>query len=83
MIKLVKEKYYNRYWVKDSDYIPLSTQPENGYTKIQAIQRAQREAEEEVRLFGKRFGLTISDAVKHFHIMDSNGNICHELDSVI
>ena len=71
----------NRYWVTDDDYIPLHDQPEKGYTKNQAISRAQREAE---RLTGfKRFNLSMKDAVKYFHIMDSDGKICHELDNAI
>ena len=50
---------------------------------MQAIQRAQREAEQTVKLLGKRFGITMKDAVKDYHIMDNNGNICHDLDSAI
>jgi len=80
MIKLkINESNYNRYYVTDDDYIPLSNQPNNGYTKMQAIQRAQREAEEAAKLFG----LEISDTAKWYHIMDSNNNICHELDNAI
>lgn len=75
----INESNYNRYFVTDDDYIPLSNQPNNGYTKMQAIQRAQREAEEAAKLFG----LDISDTVKWYHIMDSNNNICHELDNAI
>lgn len=81
----IREKQLNkgRYWVTDDNYIPLSNQPDNGYTKMQAIQRAQREAEQTVKLLGKRFGVTIQDTVKDYHIMDSDGNICHDLDNDI
>ena len=33
-----------RYFVSNDDLIPLHEQPSNGYTKLQAIERAQREA---------------------------------------
>lgn len=84
MIKLMFEKDFkmgpsNRYWVTDDDYIPLSNQPEEGYTQNQVILRAQREAEELSRLFHQ----PVSKMVKYFHIMDSDGNIVHELDSAI
>lgn len=72
-------KYRNRYWVTDSDGIPLSNQPEEGYTKNQAILRAQREAEELSRLFKE----PVSKTAKYFHIMNSSNNICYELDSAI
>lgn len=75
----LKENTRNRYWVTDDDYIPISSQPNNGYTKLGAIQRAQREAEQAAKLFG----LEISDAAKWYHIMDSNNNICYELDNTI
>lgn len=79
----LEENTRNRYWVTNSDYIPISSQPNDGYTKLGAIQRAQREAEQDVRLFGKKFGLTIQDATKDYHIIDSDGNICYDLDNAI
>jgi hypothetical protein len=74
-----KSTYKNRYWVTDDNYIPIASQPNEGYTQLQAIQRAQREAEQDSKLFKMSMG----DAVKFYHIIDSNGNICHELDSAI
>jgi hypothetical protein len=68
-----------RYYVTDDDYIPLKAQPENGYTQLKAIERAQREAEESARLFG----LSVSETAKWYHIMDSNNNIVSELDKAI
>ena len=68
-----------RYYVTDDDYIPLSNQPNEGYTQLQAIQRAQREAEQDSKLFK----ISMSDAVKGYHIMDSNNNILHDLDNAI
>ena len=71
----------NRYWVTNDDYIPISEQPDEGYTKMGAIQRAQREVERITN--NKRWNVSISDASKLFHIMDSDGNICHDLDDAI
>lgn len=68
-----------RYYVTNSDLIPLHAQPENGYTKLQAISRCQREAEECVKLFN----IKISEAVKWFHVVDSNFRYCKELDNAI
>lgn len=86
MIKLMFEKDFkmgpsNRYWVTNDDYIPISEQPDEGYTKLGAIERAQREAEWIAN--SGRWNVSISDAAKLFHIMDSNGNIVHELDNAI
>lgn len=75
--KFVKESL--RYFVTDDDYIPLKAQPENGYTKLQAVERAQREAEQASKLFK----LPISDTAKWYHIMDSNNKILHDLDNAI
>lgn len=49
-----------RYYVTDDDYIPLKSQPNNGYTELQAVERAQREAERSAKLFN----LPITDTVK-------------------
>ena len=75
----VKNTYKNRYWVTDDNYIPLPNQPNEGYTKMQAIQRAQREAEQDAKLFK----ISMKDAVKEYHIMDADNNICHDLDNAI
>ena len=74
-----KKSKYGRYWVTDCDYLPLHEQPDEGYTKLQAVMRAQREAEEAAKLFNLR----IQETAKWFHIMDWNGKICHELDNAI
>ena len=39
-----------RYYVT-SNSIPLKAQPENGYTRLQAIERVQREIETDKKLF--------------------------------
>ena len=68
-----------RYYVTDDDYIPLKAQPDEGYTKLQAIQRAQREAEQSAKLFKMR----VADTAKWYHIMDSNNKILRDLDNAI
>lgn len=71
--------YSKRYFVTDDNYIPLKAQPENGYTQREAILRAQREAEQDSKLFK----ISMSDAIKGYHIMDNKGNILHDLDNAI
>jgi hypothetical protein len=68
-----------RYYVCNFDNIPLHSQPENGYTKLQAIERAQREVKECVELFGGKE----SDYTGYLHIMDSKFNVLKELDNWI
>jgi len=68
-----------RYFVTNEDYIPLHSQPANGYTKLQAISRAQREVGGCVDLFGGR----PEDYTSDFHIVDHNFNPCTELDKAI
>lgn len=68
-----------RYYVTDDDYIPLHEQPNEGYTELQAIERAQREAERSAKLFN----LKVSETAKWYHIMDSNNKIRHDLDTAI
>lgn len=68
-----------RYFVTNQDYIPLHAQPTNGYTKLQAISRAQREVNECVDLFGG----CPEDYTASFHIVDDNFNPCTELDKAI
>lgn len=68
-----------RYFVTNDDMIPLHAQPPEGYTKLQAIARAQREAKECASLFGGKE----SDYTSYFHIIDSNCHYCKELDSAI
>ena len=68
-----------RYYIADHNGIPLSNQPENGYTKLGAIERAQRECEECVLLFGGK----IQDYTNDIYIMDSNFKIHSELQSAI
>ena len=68
-----------RYFVTNEDYIPLHAQPAEGYTKLQAIQRAQREVNECADLFGGRPDEYTSD----FHIVDDDFNRCPDLDRAI
>lgn len=68
-----------RYYVANADLIPFHAQPSEGYTKLQAIARAQREVDEMVNLFGGK----ASDYAKWFHILDSDLKYCEELDSAI
>lgn len=68
-----------RYYVANDDLIPLHEQPAEGYTKLEAIMRAQREAERDCKLFN----IPMSEAVKNYHIMDSDCHYCRELDNAI
>lgn len=69
----------NRYYVTNEDYIPLHAQPAEGYTKLQAIARAQREVREAANLLGG----SASEYTDCFHIVDDNFKQCPELDRVI
>lgn len=44
-----------RYFVTDYNGIPYKEQPENGYTKLQVIERVQKEIENCIKLFGGNF----------------------------
>lgn len=68
-----------KYFVTNDDLIPFREQPENGYTELQAIKRAQREAEQASKLFN----ISINETVKWFHIVDQNFHYCKELDKAI
>lgn len=68
-----------RYYVANEDFIPLRAQPNEGYTKLEAIERAQREVDECVKLFGG----SPADYTTCFHIMDDKMHYCRELDSAI
>lgn len=68
-----------RYYVTNNDMIPFHAQPPEGYTKLQAIARAQREAEECVKLFGGKE----SDYTSWFHIVDNKFHHCEDLDLAI
>ncbi len=68
-----------RYYVTNDDLIPFHEQPETGYTKLQAIERAQREVKECVKLFGGKQ----SDYISWFHIVDENFHYCRDLDMAI
>lgn len=69
----------NRYYVTNEDFIPLHAQPDEGYTKLQAIERAQREVDECVKLFGGK----PEDYTSYFHIFDDKMNYQRDLDSAI
>lgn len=68
-----------RYYVTNDSLIPIYGQPEKGYTKLQAIARAQREVDDCV----KRFKTSYSECILWFHIIDNKMHYCKELDSVI
>lgn len=68
-----------RYFVTNEDFVPLHAQPSEGYTKLQAISRAQREVNESVKLFGGR----PQDYTSYFHIVDDNFNRRPDLDTAI
>lgn len=44
-----------RYFVTDYNGIPYKEQPKNGYTKLQVIERVQKEIENCIKLFGGNF----------------------------
>ena len=79
MIPIMVESKKLRYYVTNHDLIPLHEQPPEGYTKLQAIERAQREAKEAAYLFD----MDVIETKKWFHIMDSNNHYCKELDDAI
>lgn len=68
-----------RYYIANIDNIPLYSQPENGYTKLQVLNRAQRELDECVKLFGK----SPKDYTKWFHILDQNFHRCKDIEKGI
>jgi len=68
-----------RYFVVNDSMIPLYGQPENGYTKMQAISRAQREVEQ----CAKMFNISYFECASWFHILDSKMHYCVELDTAI
>ena len=68
-----------RYYVADYNGIPYREQPENGYTKLQVIERVQREVESCVRLYGGKFG----DYVDWFQIKDKNMKTVTEFRNAI
>lgn len=57
-----------RYYIANDQGIPFHAQPENGYTKLQAIARVQREIKECIELFGGKF----SDYKTWFLVYDKN-----------
>ena len=69
----------SRDYVTREDYIPLHAQPPEGYRKLQAIARAQREVREAVNLLGG----SASEYTDCFHIVDDNFEKCPELDRTI
>ena len=68
-----------RYYVVNYDGIPLHAQPANGYTKLQAIERCQRECEEASKIFGG----SVSSYTRYFHVADENFKIIKDLDTAI
>lgn len=75
-----------RYYIANSDNIPLHAQPEKGYTKLQVILRLQREVEEMCNLFGdysNNYIEQFNEYKSYFHILDSDFNEVHEFDDAI
>lgn len=72
-------KKSKRYWVTNDNYIPISGQPNEGYTEMGAVLRAQREVERDIKMFG----ITLQEAKSAYHIMDCNCKIRHDLDNAI
>lgn len=50
-----------RYFIANKDNIPYHAQPENGYTKLQVIDRIHREAVTDAFLFGGTYKDHIHD----------------------
>ena len=63
-----------RYYVANSDGLPLSNQQNNGYTYLQVIERVQREIEECVKLFSGEY----SDYIEWFEVLDNNFDIVND-----
>lgn len=78
-LRIRESKYSKRYFVTDDDFIPLRNQPERGYTSLQAVERAQREASQDAKFFN----ISVSDAAKYYHIVDDELNHCPNLDKGI
>ena len=74
-----ESKYAGRYYVADDNYIPLREQPDEGYTALKAVERAQREAERAAKMFNE----PISETRTWFHILDDKMNSCPELEKGI
>lgn len=68
-----------RFYIAESNGIPLHAQPEKGYTYLQAIARAQREIKELVKIFGGKF----QDYKGEFLILDSNFREVEEAQKAI
>lgn len=54
--------------------IPLHAQPEDGYTRLQAICRVQREAEHDKKLFD----MTWQEATSGYDIVDTNFKVDYD-----
>lgn len=78
-LKSESVKYRGRYFVANEDCIPFGDQPENGYTAMGAVERAQREAERASSMSGE----PISETRTWFRILDSDFNTCPELEKGI
>lgn len=78
-LKFESVRYKGRYFVANEDCIPFGDQPENGYTAMGAVERAQREAEKASKMFGE----PISETRTWFRILDSDFNTCPELEKGI
>ena len=61
-------KKNGRFYIANDDRIPLHAQPENGYTWLGVIERAQREIEEAVQLLN----VSYDEAKQWFCVLDEN-----------
>lgn len=77
--KVNEARYSGRYYVADSDEIPLKAQPEEGYSALKAVERAQREAERDAKMFNT----PISETRAWYCILDKDLNRCPELEKGI
>ena len=56
-----------RYYIANQDNIPYHAQPENGYTKLQVIDRIHREAHTDASLFGGAY----TDHIHDYRVLNS------------
>ena len=77
--KVNEARYSGRYYVGDENGIPFREQPDEGYSAIKAVERAQREAERASKMYGE----PISETRTWYTILDKDMNRCYELEKGI
>lgn len=68
-----------RYYITDSNYIPIGFQNKDGYSILKAIDRLQKEVRECVHMFGGK----PEDYKSCYHIVDTDFNTIIEYDNYI